>query len=64
MEESRLKKIVTRIAWDPPPTDSGVSLTLLEYADPVGPDEEILEIDGQEYVKRKPVEDIPKPYEW
>jgi len=53
-----------RRAWSPPPTDSGDSLTLLEYAGPVGPDEQIIEQDGRKYVVRKPVQEPSKPYQW
>jgi hypothetical protein len=68
VENSKLVKIATRIAsrhaWEPPPTSSGESLTLLEYAGPVGPEEEIVEHDGEKYVVRGPIAEPAKPGEW
>jgi hypothetical protein len=39
-------------------------MTLLEYAGPVGPDEKIIEQNGQKYVIRKPLQEAAKPYQW
>ena len=47
-------RIASRRAWIPPETDSGDTLTLIEYAGPIGPADEIIEQDGHEYVIRKP----------
>lgn len=65
---TRLERIADRIAsrqaWMPPPTDAGESLTLLEYAGPIGPEEEVIERDGKKYVVRAPPQAPAKPYEW
>lgn len=65
---SRLEKIAARVAsrraWMPPDTNSGESLTLIEYAGPIGPDEEVIERDGKQYVVRAPPQAPAKPYEW
>ena len=68
MDKARLERIAARVsarlAWEPPMTDSGESLTLLEYAGPLGPEDEVVERDGKTYVMRKPLKDPAKPYEW
>ena len=64
VNRTRLERIAARVAWQPPPTDSGESLTLLEYAGPLGPGDEIVEKDGKTYVMRKPPKAPAKPYEW
>lgn len=57
-------RIAVRIAWTPPKTDSGDTLTLLEYAGPVGPEEEIIKQNGQEYVIRRPIQEPSNPGDW
>ena len=62
--ESIAARVVARQAWTPPPTNSGETLTLLEYAGPVGPNEKIIEQDGKKYVVRTPPQEPAKPYQW
>ena len=68
MEKLRLEKIAaivaTRRAWEPPLSQSGETLTLLEYAGPIGPNEKIIEQDGRKYVVRQPQQEPAKPYQW
>jgi hypothetical protein len=64
VDQKRLERIAVRVAWKPPPTDSGESLTLLEYAGPIGPEEPIIEQDGKKYVVREAPKAPAKPYEW
>jgi hypothetical protein len=39
-------------------------MTLLEYAGPLGPNDEVIERDGKQYVLRKAPKAPAKPYEW
>ena len=68
MNKLRLEKIAalvaSRLAWEAPATNSGESLTLLEYAGPVGPEEQIIEQDGKKYVVRQPQQEPSKAFEW
>lgn len=64
MDRLRLAHIAARVAWKPPATNSGETMTLLEYAGPIGPNDEIVEKDGKQYVLRKPKQEAAKPYQW
>jgi hypothetical protein len=64
VDRRRLEAIAARVAWKPPPTDAGDTMTLLENAGPLGPDDQVIEHEGKKYVIRKPLQEPSKPGQW
>lgn len=54
VDASKLLRIAARVAWDPPPTGHGESITLVDEAKDVKEGEPTVDLEGREYVIRPP----------